>query len=115
MQCRANTLTTLNTHKSIKMKAEDSVKSDSSVIYTIIFKVKVHDERNDHMPLQLMQQLYGQPLPVAWSVGINMYKQNNDATEAQYTLSLSHKCLCHKTMSIINFLKPLRRSLMTVY
>jgi hypothetical protein len=93
------------------MKAEDSEKSDPSVIYTLIFKVKVHDERNDHMPLQLMQQ----PLPIAWSVGINMYKQNNDATEAQYTLSLSHKCLCHKTMSIINFLKPLRRSLITVY
>jgi hypothetical protein len=59
------------------------------------------------MTLQLMQQLYDQPLPVALLVGINMYKHNNDATEAQHTLSLSHKCLCHKTMTIISFLKPL--------
>jgi len=89
------------------MKAEDSAKSDPSEIYALIFQVKVHDERNNHMPLHLMQQLYGQPLPIAWSVGINMYKHNNDANEAQYTLSLSHKCLCQKTMSIINFLKSL--------
>jgi len=54
------------------MIAEDSAKSDPSVIYTVICEVKVHDERNYHMPLDLMQQLYGQPLPIAWSVGINM-------------------------------------------
>jgi len=80
--------------------------------YTLTFKVKVHDERNDHMTLQLMQQLHDQPLPLAWSVGIYMYKHNDDATEAQHTLSLSHKCLCHKTMIIINFLKQLQRFLM---
>jgi hypothetical protein len=94
------------------MKAEDSAKSDHSVTYTLIFKVKFHDERNDHMPLQLIHQLYGQPLPITWLVGIYMHKHNNDATEAQHTLSLSHICLCHKTMTIINFLKPLQKFLM---
>lgn len=95
------------------MKVEDSAKSEPLVTYTLIFKVKVHDERNDHMTFQVMQQLYGRPLPLAWSVRSYMYKHNNEANEAQHTLSLSHKC--HKTMTIINFLKSLRIFLMLVY
>lgn len=93
MQCTANTMTTLNTRKSIKMKAEDSAKSDLSVTYTLIFKVKVHDERNDHKTFQLMQQLYSQPLQLDWSVRIYMHKHNNDATEAPHPKFISQMSL----------------------
>jgi hypothetical protein len=73
------------------MIAENGAKSDPSMTYTLIFKVEVPDERNGHIAVQIMQQLYGQPLPQACSVGIYLYKNNNDTTEAPHTLSfLTH-------------------------
>lgn len=86
------------------MKAEDSARSDPSMTYTLSFKVEVPDERNEHMTFQVMQQLHGLPLTLAWLVGISLYKHNNDATEAQHTLSFSQQG--HMTMTT-NLLKLL--------